>query len=240
MGGIFRADSKFAMVLNRIVDIVILNVLFLLTSLPIITIGASLTAMYTITLKWVRHEEPYVVRTYFQSWKDNFFQSTICWLIELVVLVVIIMDVRVSAFVTGGIQVPIIIVTGLLGLIWLISVSFVFPVIARFDLPVKNILINSVCMPLSNLMSAITVIVINICPFIIAISSSRIFYLWVYLVIMGWFAAIAYASSVFTSRIFNRFIDQEVPEEGTEVDADAAEAEEWKQSEVITDGKGME
>ncbi|MDO5402745.1 MAG: YesL family protein [Eubacteriales bacterium] len=209
MGGIFRQDSKFTIVLNRIVDVVVLNMVFLLTCIPVITIGASLTSMYGVTLKWVNHEEPYVVRTYFKIWKESFVQSTICWMLEALVFMVIVMDVRVSAFVTGGFQLLLFVVTGLLGIIWLMSVMFVFPVIAKFQLPVKNILINSVCMPLSNLMSAITVIGISILPVIIAVSSSRIFYLWVYLIIMGWFAAIAYGASFFINRIFKMFIDSE-------------------------------
>lgn len=220
MGGIFRQDSKFTMALNRIVDVVVLNVIFLLTCIPIITIGASLTAMYGVTLKWAKHEEPYVVRTFFRIWKENFVQSTICWVIEIFVFLILAMDVRICTFMTGGTQTLLIVVTGILGLLWLISVTFVFPIIAKFELPIKNILINSICMPLSNLMAAITVLAINVLPLLIAISSSVIFYLWVYLLIMGWFAAVAYGESFFINRIFGMFIDDKEIEEENNNDED--------------------
>ena len=220
MGGIFRQDSKFTMALNRIVDVVVLNVIFLLTCIPIITIGASLTAMYGVTLKWAKHEEPYVVRTFFRIWKENFVQSTICWVIEIFVFLILAMDVRICTFMTGGTQTLLLVVTGILGLLWLISVTFVFPIIAKFELPIKNILINSICMPLSNLMAAITVLAINVLPLLIAISSSVIFYLWVYLLIMGWFATVAYGESFFINRIFGMFIDDKEIEEENNNDED--------------------
>ena len=82
---IFEEGSPFQRFLNRTADLLILNLVALLMCLPVITIGASLTAMHYVLLKMVRGEEGYIVKSYFRSFKRNFVQATALWLIFLVV-----------------------------------------------------------------------------------------------------------------------------------------------------------
>lgn len=70
-------DSWVMRILTRIFDLIILNLLFIICSLPVITIGTSLTALYSVTLKIVRNEEGYIVRGFFKAYKENFKQSLI-------------------------------------------------------------------------------------------------------------------------------------------------------------------
>ena len=67
---ILGSDSKMMSFLSRIFDLIILNILFVLCSLPVITIGSSLTALYSVTLKMVRNEESYIFRSFFKSFKE--------------------------------------------------------------------------------------------------------------------------------------------------------------------------
>ena len=62
---------------SRIVDLLLLNFLFVITSLPVLTLGASLTALFSVSLKLVRNEESYVSRDYFRAFKKNFCQATV-------------------------------------------------------------------------------------------------------------------------------------------------------------------
>ncbi len=80
----FSYDSGFMRVLNKITDIVILNVLTFICCIPIITIGASLTAAHYTALKMHRDTDNYVFRNFFRSFKTNFLQSTGIWLMWLV------------------------------------------------------------------------------------------------------------------------------------------------------------
>ena len=64
-----------------------MNIYFVLTSIPIVTIGASFTALYTVTNKMVNDDEGPVKDEYFKAFKSNFKQSTIIWLIDMVMLV---------------------------------------------------------------------------------------------------------------------------------------------------------
>lgn len=83
MSEIFTTDNMVIRILNRIGDILILHFLWLLCSLPIVTIGASTTALYYTAMKAVKYEDGYVARRFFKSFKENFKQSTIIWLIML-------------------------------------------------------------------------------------------------------------------------------------------------------------
>lgn len=83
MSEIFTTDNMVIRILNRIGDILILHFLWLLCSLPIVTIGASTTALYYTAIKAVKYEDGYVARRFFKSFKENFKQSTIIWLIML-------------------------------------------------------------------------------------------------------------------------------------------------------------
>ena len=71
------------------------NVVCLICCLPIVTIGASLTALHYVTLKMTRNEESYIIRSFFKSFKQNFKQATIINLIMLVIAAILYMDLNI-------------------------------------------------------------------------------------------------------------------------------------------------
>ena len=91
----FGIDSKFYEVVSRIADLVVLNLLFVLCSLPIITIGASTTALYGVTKKMAENREGYIFRNYFRLFKENFKQSTIMWIILLLFALIPTIDLYI-------------------------------------------------------------------------------------------------------------------------------------------------
>ena len=68
---IFDLDNGFMRGLSRSTDLIVLNVLFLVCSLLVVTFGASLSALYSMTLKMVRNEEDYTVRGFFKAFREN-------------------------------------------------------------------------------------------------------------------------------------------------------------------------
>ena len=91
----FGIDSKFYEVVSKIADLVILNLIFVLCSLPIITIGASTTALYGVTKKMAGNREGYILKNFFQLFKENFRQSTVMWIILLVAAVIPTIDLYI-------------------------------------------------------------------------------------------------------------------------------------------------
>ena len=102
MKNFFSMDSKFFTFMGKVADAVILNLLFLVTSLPIITIGASLAALYTVTLKQSEGTSAYIVKEYFHAWKNNFRQSTLLWIFSLIVYALLFMNLSLKT--TGSIS----------------------------------------------------------------------------------------------------------------------------------------
>ena len=79
----FSYESKFSQILLKISCSCLLNLLWFVCSLPIVTIGASTTALYYASLKLVRDEDHHIVSQFFRSFRENFKQATVLWLILL-------------------------------------------------------------------------------------------------------------------------------------------------------------
>ena len=92
MDKFFNLDNPVMAFMGKIADLIILNFIVILFSLPIFTIGASWTALYYVTLKMVRKEESYMFKDFWHSFKENFKQATIIWLLVLVVAAVFVGD----------------------------------------------------------------------------------------------------------------------------------------------------
>ena len=93
MGNIFNPDSKFTHFTNKFSDLITLNLWFVLTSLPLITIGASATAMHYVLLRIYRDELEYsITKNYFRAFRENFRQATAIWFVNVVFGAVLFVD----------------------------------------------------------------------------------------------------------------------------------------------------
>ena len=145
-------DSPLMRFLTKIADLMVLNILFCVTSIPLITIGASWTALYSVTLKMVREEEGSVSRSYFQSFRQNFRQATLLWLGVLVVLALLVLDIRVLNGMAGG-TAPGLLRVGveILALLGIMVLQYLFPSLARFEASLADTLKNACMMALAHL-----------------------------------------------------------------------------------------
>ena len=143
MGRIFDMDNKFFRFMSKVADLCILNIICVVCCIPVITAGASITAMYYVTLKMVRNEESYIVRSFFKSFKQNFKQATIINLIMLLIGVVLYVDLNVSKAMQGGAGQIFQIIFMAFVLIYFILFLYVYPVLARFYNTIKNTIKNA-------------------------------------------------------------------------------------------------
>lgn len=152
MSKLFRMDSPLMRFLTKIADLMVLNILFCITSIPLITIGASWTALYSVTLKMVRDEEGSVSRSYFRSFRQNFRQATLLWLGVLVVLALLVLDIRVLNGMAGG-TAPGLLRVGveILALLGIMVLQYLFPSLARFEASLADTLKNACMMALAHL-----------------------------------------------------------------------------------------
>ena len=145
-------DSPLMRFLTKIADLMVLNILFCVTGIPLITIGASWTALYSVTLKMVRDEESSVSRSYFRSFRQNFKQATLLWLGVLVVLALLVLDIRVLNGMAGG-TAPGLLRVGveILALLGIMVLQYLFPSLARFEASLADTLKNACMMVLAHL-----------------------------------------------------------------------------------------
>ena len=164
MGKIFDMDSPVMRFLSRMADLMILNLLMTICSLPIITIGASATAMHYVMLKLVRNEEGYIVKDFFKSFKLNFKQATIIWLIMLVLIFVFVGDYFIVNY--SGIEFP----EGMAFVLMVIAVlvfivsMYIFPVLSHFENTVKNTIKNGCIMSIMAAPKALLMAVLTVAP----------------------------------------------------------------------------
>ena len=199
----FKLDSPLMNFLNKLCDIMILNILVLVFSLPIFTIGAAVTAGYYMSFKMVKNEESYIVKGFWKAFKENFRQSTALWLIILAVCGVLFVDYRIVLY--SGLSFDRWLRLGLITvtLIIALGVSFVFALQARFTNTVKHTLKNSFLMALSHLPSAVLFVVSYAVPVILLYFIPQILPVIVLLAI----GLLIYLKSFLFLKIFKKYED---------------------------------
>lgn len=158
-------DNVVMRALSKICDMVFLNVLWVICSIPIVTIGASTTALYTVMLKLVRNEEGYIFRSFFKAFKENFKQSTLIWLIIAAFSVIWWLDFRITGMMGAGAGEVLRIVFLIVGFLLLSVTIYVFPLTARYENRIsatfKNALILTIAkLPYTLLMVAVVVVAV--------------------------------------------------------------------------------
>lgn len=116
------------MLLDKLSNLVFLNILTVLCSLPIITIGASSTALY-YTIQKDKLDGRHIFRVFFRSFKENFKEATVLWIGLLVVGCALLFSILFSDYV-GLIFLKIIAIVVLV--VWCAIVSWLFPLLSKF------------------------------------------------------------------------------------------------------------
>ena len=125
-------DSPVMRVLGRLGDIIILNMIFVVGCIPVITIGTSLSALYAVAMKMARGEEPSVWKEFWKAYKRNFKQATICWLIMAVVAMLLFVDFRIIRVFQGSMYSVMRVILAIILGVWILMFQYLFPYIARF------------------------------------------------------------------------------------------------------------
>ena len=200
--------------MSKVADLCILNIICVVCCIPVITAGASITAMYYVTLKMVRNEEAYILRSFFKSFKQNFKQATIINLIMLLIGVVLYVDLNVSKAMQGGAGQIFQVIFMAFVLIYFILFLYVYPVLARFYNTIKNTIKNALFMAIRHFPYTVVMVIIAVCPLLLLLVKSYQIQstLFVLFLLMG-FALIAYCNSFFLVKIFDNYMPKEEDEQ---------------------------
>ncbi len=211
MGGLFNYDSKLFQLLLRICDIAALSLLWLLCSLPIITIGASTSALYYTTMKLVRQRGDSAVSMFFHAFKENFKESLPVTLILLAIGYVLIVDYNMLSEKVGTSSVFHGVCIVILAL-YATFASLLFPVLAKYRCSLKQLMRNVIFLILRHPLTAVAVTAVQFFP---------IWFIYAHLELVekleGIFllfgpGCIAYVNALMLVPLFRRYIPEEQQE----------------------------
>lgn len=196
--------------MGRVADLIILNLLCIVCCIPIITAGASITAMFYVTLKMVRNEESYIVRSFFKSFKENFKQATIIHLIMLITALLLFFDIRIVNQLQGGMYQVLFVVFMAFTLLYLMIFLYIYPVLSKFYNTIKATFTNAFLMSIRHLPYTVLMLIITAVPVaLLFIPDARIMSTLLMIFVLIGFATIAYCNSFFFVKIFDNYIPKE-------------------------------
>ena len=210
MKSIFESNSPFIRFLNFLADLIIVNVLLIITSIPVITGGAALCSAYSVMLKRVRREDPPVVKTFFRTFKSEFKRSTLIWIPLILITTFLLADLYIIFFMLDEeyqwLQYPVLIVSYIV-----LSIAlYIYPLMATYDTGMKALLKNCVLISFGNLPTTIFFTFIIIVILKIAVSSGKALIAVGSIFLFMGFAILIYFFSVFLIRIFQKYTSEEL------------------------------
>lgn len=135
---LFSPDNPVFRFVSRIGDMFILSLFWLVTSLPIFTIGASTTALFDVCMRIVRERDTSVTKDYFKAFRNNFRQSTLIFLINVLLGAVIAADMYFWAHSDSEISTVMNAVSIGFAVLYCAELLFVFPTQAIFENKIKD------------------------------------------------------------------------------------------------------
>ena len=172
----FSYESKFSQLLLKICYSCYLNLLWFVCSIPIVTIGASTTALYYASLKVVRDEDSHVAALFFRSFRQNFKQATVLWGVALGVGALLALDgyivYHLRASSTGTVAILWTLLLALLiaaAVAYAIVLAYLFPLTASVSNTNAAMLKNSFLIGTHYLFCTITIFAIHFAMFFIVV-----------------------------------------------------------------------
>lgn len=193
MKRLFDMDSPLARFLGRVGDLIVLNVLFLVCSLPLVTAGASLTAMIRVIQGMQNGDEPGLFKTFFRAFRQNFLQATAVWLLLAALLAAAVYNfLLIAASFTGALAMGLQVLTGALAAVILFAAGYVFPLIARYENSLSQHLVNALLLAVGRLPRTLCVAALNVLPAALAWFFPRAFFYSVVIWVLIGFAVLCY------------------------------------------------
>lgn len=195
-GGLMKALSKFT-------DCIYLSVLFLVSCIPVFTIGTAATALYYTAYKVLRLDRGYIFREYITAFKDNFKQTTLVWLLTILLGTVLGIDWYViGAYVQNEDALGALMVVLLVGMIVLFAWAFyLFPFMARFENTRRQSMKNAILLVVAHLPMTIVMLALA------AVAAVLIYMIPLFLGLLP--AVYAWIQSYILERIFRKYMTEE-------------------------------
>ncbi len=211
MRKLFKENNSIFLFLSLLADLMILTLQWLVACLPIVTVGAATTALYSCAMKRYQ-EEIRLFRDFWDAFRKNFAQATVLWVVVLALLFTVFADLYLVFFTEFSPGTIVKLLVLMLAFVVSIVTSYIFPLQAFFVNPVGKTLKNALLLSVMYLPVSVVIVFINAIPALVWMLFppffNRTLFLWVAL--SG--GVIAYVNGKMLRRIFERHITDQ-PEE---------------------------
>lgn len=202
---IFDPQNKILQFCDRIIDLVLLNLLFLVGSIPIVTIGTSFSALFGTILKWQKEEETSLYKDFIHLYKANLKQGTLLGSMLLIVVGVLSFDLLImSQNNTPLFRLGTVVIYGLLILVFAYSI-YLFALLGRYVYTTKLVLKNAFLMSIVHLPKTVLMIVVGIVPFLLLFANLYTFIIGFTLLVLLGFSTIVYIQSIWMNKILKTY-----------------------------------
>lgn len=211
MNRLFNLENPFMQFLFRVSDLIILNLIFMLSCIPVVTIGASISALHSVCLKIVRGQESYMWQGFWKAFRQNFKQGTVLWIISIVILFVIHMDFTILNAgdhpLFGYVKVALGSVTAVLFSMFI----YVFPIISHFKCTIRQAIKNSLFMTIGHLPFSILLVVMYGLIFFLATLNVKMLALVIAVATICGFSVVTLTACIIFDRIFKKYEPEQEP-----------------------------
>lgn len=199
---LFDPDSKIMHIISRLCDLVVLNIVFLLTCLPVFTIGAANAALYDTVFRLDTEREGKLFAAYFRAFRSNFRQATAIFLILALFLAATCLNMVRFSEIGGTAGYLLFLVAMAVFVIFAIMFSYAFPLLSQFRNSIRKTLANSLLLGIAHLPRSLVLLVVNCFPWVLMIVNLYAFIQLGFLWFSLYFAAAAYWNSRVLMKVF--------------------------------------
>ena len=163
MNYLFSLDSPFISFMSKLVDLMILNIIWLICCIPVVTVIPATTALYYAVVKVIRRDRGHVVKEFFHSFKQNLLQGLIFSVIACVLIYMLHIDfyylIEMAGHTVGDSVFSGLIIV--LSVVLLAIYMYICPVLSRFGISSLGLIKISFGMALTNLSTTIALVLIT-------------------------------------------------------------------------------
>lgn len=226
MNKLFDLNNPFFSFLSKAADVIIMSFLWFVCCLPVFTIGPATAALYYVMLKLARKEDVQVTSCFFKGFKENFKQGVAYSFIFIILGVVLVLDYLVAMGMPGTAGTICTAIFFALGIWYLCTMFYTFPLQAQFYNTVKQTIINAVFLAARKLPMTLLVFGVNIVPAVMLLWATDMFLLSAPIWVLVYPGLAAFVCSMMFVKVFDPMIEAATGEKPAIEAADDQEEEE--------------
>lgn len=203
---LFNMHNPIFNFLTRVWDVMILNLLWVVCSVPIITIGASTTALYYSLLRIKRETDSSITGMFFHSFRQNIKQASVMTILFAFSGLFLYVDIEACKLLNGTLSNIIMVILFVLLMVWGMMLAYAFPILAQFDNTVIGTMKNAFHMSVGNIGKSIIICFLDAIPIILFMGMPYVFLICIPVLLTVGVAVIARINTGIFVRIFDKYI----------------------------------